>query len=265
MPARSIHLLGGAALLMATTAPALAQASQPGGASVTRHAGWNGSHRWGPRHNGRWYAGWRAPGGWNGYQRPVRGYVLPGYWISPSFHIPNYRAYGLPVPAAGYGWSRYYDDAVMTDRQGRVYDSRSDIDWGRYEGGYDEGYDQGGAPPPGRRGADYDYGYADDAVTYGGDYEGRWVGTWTDENGKSYSGEYQGRYEGKARGRYGVDYDPPAYGGPSHWAAPQPGPALPPGGYISGGYYYPPATVTTVVINPDGTTHATTRYATPER
>jgi hypothetical protein len=69
-------------------------------------------------------AGWRAPGGWNGYRRPVYGYVLPRYWVSPTYYIANYGTYGLPAPAYGYGWSRYYDDAVMTDRYGRVYDSR---------------------------------------------------------------------------------------------------------------------------------------------
>lgn len=105
---------------------------------------WNGGHRWGPRTNGRWYAGWGAPGGWGAYRRPVYGYVLPRYWVSPSYYIGNYGAYGLPAPAYGYGWSRYYDDAVMTDRYGRVYDHRSDIDWDRYEGGYgpDGGYDE---------------------------------------------------------------------------------------------------------------------------
>lgn len=110
---------------------------RPGGVHMPRPGmNWNGGHRWGPRQNGRWYAGWRAPGGWNGYQRPVYGYVLPRYWISPSYYIGNYGAYGLPVPAVGYGWSRYYDDAVMTDRYGRVYDSRSGVDWDRDDDGY---------------------------------------------------------------------------------------------------------------------------------
>lgn len=115
--------------------------------------GWNGGNRWGPRQNGRWYAGWRAPGGWNGYQRPVYGYVLPSYWISPSYYIGNYGAYGLPAPAYGYGWSRYYDDAVMTDRYGRVYDSRSGVAWDRYEGGYgpDGDYDDRGYQDAPRR------------------------------------------------------------------------------------------------------------------
>src|SRR3546814_8416899 len=54
------------------------------------------------------------------YRRPVSGFTLPRYWIQPTFHIANYPAYGLSVPPAGYGWSRYYDDAVLTDRYGRV-------------------------------------------------------------------------------------------------------------------------------------------------
>src|SRR3546814_10112207 len=69
---------------------------------------------------GRWHAATQAPGGWRSYRRPVSGFTLPRYWIQPTFHIANYPAYGLSVPPAGYGWSRYYDDAVLTDRYGRV-------------------------------------------------------------------------------------------------------------------------------------------------
>jgi len=102
---------------------------------------------WGARVNGRWSAGSAAPGGWNGYVRPVPGYALPSYWINPSFYIADYRGYGLPAPAGGYGWSRYYDDAVLTDRYGRVTDVRYGYDWDRYGGydadGYDAPYDDG--------------------------------------------------------------------------------------------------------------------------
>ncbi|MBU1257116.1 MAG: RcnB family protein [Alphaproteobacteria bacterium] len=150
----SIALAGAASPALAGNGPGMSHGAKggwsgggwKGGGRPMTHAPrpgmtWNGGHRWGPRQNGRWYAGWRAPGGWNGYQRPVYGYVLPRYWISPAYYIGNYGAYGLPAPAAGYGWSRYYDDAVMTDRYGRVYDSRSNIAWDRYEGGYgDDGY-----------------------------------------------------------------------------------------------------------------------------
>ncbi|WP_088190096.1 RcnB family protein [Sphingobium sp. Z007] len=301
---------------------------RPGG------GGWNGNwnkggHRWGQRQNGRWFAGWRAPGGWGGYQRPVYGYVLPQYWTSPNYYIANYGAYGLPAPAYGYGWSRYYDDAVMTDRYGRVYDSRRDIDWNRYEGGYgpdgddDRYYDEprrdngvGGAaigavvggvagnriagrgnrtagtligagvgavaglaidkaedgprrnapPPPRRPGVGYDdsYGYADDSVTTQNDYEGRWTGTWTTDDGRQVSGTYDGRFEGEVRGA-GVDYDAPPYAGAPHWSA-GPGPVVQQGGgYIAGGYYYPAPVVTTVTINPAETTTTTTTSYVTER
>ena len=302
--------------------------SRPGGSMP--HAGprpgswngqWNGGNRWGPRQNGRWFAGWRAPGGWNGYQRPIYGYVLPRYWVSPNYSIANYGAYGLPAPNNGYGWSRYYDDAVMTDRHGRVYDSRSNIDWDRYEGGYgpdgDDGYydeprrDNGvggaaigavvggvagnriagrgnrtagtligagvgavaglaidksedgprrNAPPPRRPGAGYDHGYdyADDSVTTQNEYEGRWTGTWTTDDGRQVSGTYDGRFEGDVRGA-GVDYDAPPYAGAAYGAA-GPGQMVTTqgGGYISGGYYYPAPVVTTVTIQPAVTTTTTT-------
>src|SRR3546814_13822817 len=95
------------------------------------------------------------------YRRPVSGFTLPRYWIQPTFHIANYPAYGLSVPPAGYGWSRYYDDAVLTDRYGRVYAYRSGIDWNRSER---DGPVYRDAPPP--RLPSYDYGRS----------EGRWVG-----------------------------------------------------------------------------------------
>lgn len=283
-----------------------------------------GMHNWGPRQNGRWHAGWRAPGGWNGYQRPVRGYILPRYWVSPSYYIANYGSYGLPRPAYGYGWSRYYDDAVMTDRYGRVYDSRSNVAWDRYGDRYDDDghYDNrrrdnglGGAaigavvggvagnriagrgnrtagtiigaatgavagaiidraedggrgprnaPPPRRAGAGYDYGYgyADDNVTSNNDYdyEGRWTGTWRDQNGRTVSGEYEGRFEGNVSGGPGVDYDAPAYaGGGAHWGDGDQAYGHG-GGYVSNGWYYPAPTVTTVTITPAVTT--TTTYET---
>lgn len=98
--------------------------------------------RWGGVSGGRWVGGSHAPGGWNAYRKPVRGYVLPRYWISPSFYIANYRSYGFAQPAYGYGWSRYYDDAVLTDQYGRVYDTVPNVNWDRYEDGYYEGGDE---------------------------------------------------------------------------------------------------------------------------
>jgi Ni/Co efflux regulator RcnB len=113
----------------------------------------------GQKYQGRWVGGWQAPGGWNAYRRPYRGYVLPSYWISPSFYIGNWSSYGFAAPSNGYGWSRYYDDAVLTDRYGRVVDYVPNYNWDRnatrssyYEdadydyGAYPDGYDNYDAP-----------------------------------------------------------------------------------------------------------------------
>lgn len=200
-------------------------------------------HRWGPRFQGRWFAGWHAPGGWAAYRRPVIGYVLPTYWVNPSYRVANYGVYGLPAPVDGYGWSRYYDDAVMVDRHGHVRDYRSDVDWDAHDGD---------TLPPG---APYD----DDVTAHDGppphEYEGRWTGTWKDDKGRVVSGEYEGRFEGEARSNYGVDYDAPPYAAAPaivhHGGRGQPLVTTTQApGYIAGGYYYPSTTTTTVVVTP---------------
>ena len=319
MAARFFFASSAMALIASLAGPVAAQAPAASGTSMSAASTTATAHRWGPRYDGRWYAGWAAPGGWQSYQRPRVGFALPAYWVHPRFFIANYGVYGLPAPTTGYGWSRYYDDAVMTDRYGRVTDYRSDIDWDRYEGGYgpddDYAYDSprrdngvGGAaigaavggvagnriagrgnrtagtligagvgavaglaidraedgsrrdgPPPQHRraGASYDsdYDYGDDSVTTHNDYEGRWTGTWTTDDGRQVSGTYDGRFEGEVRGA-GVDYAVPPYAAAPHWGA---GPA---GGYVSGGYYYPAPVVTTVTVQPAVTTTTTTTYVT---
>lgn len=102
--------------------------------------------RWGGKVNGRWYGGVYAPGGWSAYRRPARGWMLPTYWFAPSFYVTDYAIYGLGAPANGYTWVRYYDDAVLVDGRGRVYDTVSGINWDRYDDGYafrGDGYDGG--------------------------------------------------------------------------------------------------------------------------
>jgi len=261
---RGILIIGICASLSNFTLPAIAAAEPVARPAPPRTAPLPPRvvHRWGPRINGQWRAGHDAPGGWSAYLRPARGYALPQYWIQPGFYIANYGAYGLPAPGDGYGWSRYYDDAVLTDQYGRVYDSRGDIDWSRYEGGYDpephlsrsvasatphvhpappEGPTSGSRPP-----APYD----DSVISsneYPGpaEYHGEWRGTWRGDDGRVYSGTYEGTYNGTAAGS-----QPPPHGGP-HWMS-------------GSGYGYPPsATVyyaapgTTIVIQP-GTTVTTT-------
>jgi len=81
-----------------------------------------------------------VPGGWGAYQRPVYGYTLPRYWLSAPFFVSNWNLYGLPQPSAGFGWSRYYDDVVLTDSYGRVYDWRDNIDWSREQRWSSEDY-----------------------------------------------------------------------------------------------------------------------------
>ncbi|BAI96359.1 hypothetical protein Sj15T_06740 [Sphingobium sp. TA15] len=244
-------ILAGAGLAIGLTAPVSANGPARGGAIAARapmHAGAT-VHRWGPRHQGRWHAGWYAPGGWAAYRRPVVGYVLPRYWISPAYHIRDHGAYGLPAPVSGHGWSRYYDDAVMTDRDGRVRDYRSGVAW----------EEAGDAPPPGLR-------YDDEVTARDGPpppplgYEGRWSGTWRDKDGKTFSGDYEGRFEGQVQGGPGVDFDPPPYAARPNRTERHGGPGEPvvtttqAPGFISGGYYYPGATTTTVVIQPAVTT-----------
>ena len=128
--------------------------------------GMGGNHRWGHRISGRWFAGFNAPGGWNGYRAPFRGYTLPTYWVQPSYRIANFPTYGLYTPQTGQGWSRYYDDAVLTDSRGYVQDHRSNIPWDRYEGGYAPGdYTEADYGPA--MGADRGVYYGDERVYSG--------------------------------------------------------------------------------------------------
>ncbi|MEG8041391.1 RcnB family protein [Sphingomonas sp. LR59] len=93
--------------------------------------------RWGSKIGGRWWGGANAPGGWAAYRRPHRGWAVPGYWNAPRFYVNDWSRYGLPQPPQGYNWARYYDDAVLIDPRGSVYDTVSDTDWDRYDsGGY---------------------------------------------------------------------------------------------------------------------------------
>ncbi len=109
-----------------------------------------GGSRWGGSVGGHWSGGVNAPGGWNAYRLPSRGHSLPSYWVSPDFYIGDFGGYGLYAPPQGYGWQRYYDDAVLVDGRGRVRDSVYGVDWDGGYGGYgDAGYaSRGYAYPP---------------------------------------------------------------------------------------------------------------------
>ncbi|MDB5689805.1 MAG: hypothetical protein JWL91_1681 [Sphingomonas bacterium] len=122
--------------------------------------------------------GWddRGPGNADtsarGYLRVGRGSVVPGYLRTSTYFVTDWRGYGLAQPGYGLRWVRYYDDALLIDANGRVQDTRYDVDWNRdgvrttyvdevfYEpDNYDRGFlPQGEAVDPGvqvyRSGAD---------------------------------------------------------------------------------------------------------------
>lgn len=188
--------------------------------------------QWGGQVNGRWIGGMRAPGGWNSYRRPSRGYRLPTYWTAPSFFIGNFGAYGLTTPPYGYSWSRYYDDAVLIDNRGRVQDWVSGIDW--------DGYGDGG--------------YIDDQPGYGAPYAAP---------GTDYEGRYEGSYTVGGRTGYQSGYQQGQYRAPPQ---PQVQPLYPQGysqTWTAGsGYYYPGGVTTTITVQqaPVVTTTTTTEY-----
>lgn len=169
-----------------------------------------------------------------GYRRPHRGFRLPQTFIQPSYFIGNFGHYGLSRPSAGYGWSRYYDDAVLTDRRGVVQDSRQNVNWDRYNQGYNDGFAAGRATydqsvfsgddrviasPAGYQGGGTTYqGNWNGAYQQDGSYEGDWQGTYRGEDGHTYEGQYSGKFIGEgAAAPTGANYTnaAPHWGGDS--------------------------------------------------
>lgn len=125
------------------------------------------------------------------YRAIQRGGTLPGYFASPRYDIADYDDYGFSRPAKGLRWVRYYDDALLVDRSGRVLDGRYGMDFDRY--GDDWGYDDRGIPA---FAGDLYSGstYADD----GGDYNGTRDSGWAQRIDRDYDRDYpfDGRYGG---------------------------------------------------------------------
>jgi hypothetical protein len=111
---------------------------------------------------------WGRPGWWGGSHQPaIRGYILPSYWLSPAYVIPYPAGYGLADAGWERRWVRYYDDAVLVDQRGLIYDSVHNVAWDRYSQGPVPAY-VGDAPEMAPSyGAGYEHGY-DDEVTWDG-------------------------------------------------------------------------------------------------
>lgn len=132
------------------------------------------------------------------YRRPFRGFVMPRYWVQPSFYVPNYTIYGLSAPSHGLSWSRYYDDAVLLDGRGYVQDYRSDVNWNAGYSGEDAHYDRPEYGPSMRADAQaYNWGddgnvafAAPDGSSYS--YDGEWQGEYVDPAGQVFEGEWEG-------------------------------------------------------------------------
>lgn len=120
---------------------ALPQTQSP----VVRHD----EKRWSYDREGRWVMGGQAPGGWNAYKRLQRGARLNHYWRSPDFWVTDFLSFGLAAPPHGYRWVRYYDDAILVDDAGTVWDSVIGVQWQHEGQGYAHRYSYVQAPPPG--------------------------------------------------------------------------------------------------------------------
>lgn len=130
------------------------------------------------------------------FRRINRGGFVPQFWWGPQFIVHNWSGYGFPQPYAGGRWIRYYDDAYMIDRSGRVLDSRYGHDWSREEERWSR--DGNGVPV-----------YVGD-----GDFQPeRWDYEWAENCERNGCGD-----ETYAEGDYGPppghDGPPPGYGGP---------------------------------------------------
>ncbi|NML06453.1 RcnB family protein [Sphingomonas sp. G-3-2-10] len=191
--------------------------------------------RWGGHVNGRWWGGAQAPGGWNSYRRPSRGWSLPGYWMNSNFRIHDYGNWGLRAPSYGFYWVRYYDDAVLIDSRGRVQDWRDGISWDDDYAAYDNYGTSYGA------GGSNSYAYSESNVSVGGIRQVDPNQYYDQAPGYQTQAPYPGGYASPAVGAPPAVQVQPGYGYGNGYGYSS--------GY-SGGGYYAGGTTTTVVIQP---------------
>jgi len=113
----------------------------------------------------------RGPmGGGQHFQRRLqRGFVIPPMWFGPQFHISNWQSYGFADPGPDGRWVRYYDDAYLIGRDGRIRDSREGLDWDEYG----EEWDMADGVPAHRGGHgdrrdEEDYSWSERSESHGG-------------------------------------------------------------------------------------------------
>lgn len=107
--------------------------------------------------------------GHNFPHRLQRGFVVPQFFWGPQFTIGNWQMYGFADPGSDGRWIRYYDDAYLIDREGRIRDSREGLDWDRYG----EEWDMADGIPAYRGSRDYrpgpdDYAWQEHRRMHGG-------------------------------------------------------------------------------------------------
>jgi Ni/Co efflux regulator RcnB len=161
------------------------------------------------------------------YRQPFRGFVLPSYWVNPSFFVSNWGSYGLSQPSYGYNWSRYYDDAVLTDPRGYVYDYRPGVNWNAAAAGYAPNTNYQPAYGPSIRADNQAYGWGDasnDPSIGGqreaGTYEGAWTGGYVDPQQQVYRGQWDGTYTNEQGQVYQGSYRGTATGDPVYQSGP---------------------------------------------
>lgn len=235
-------------LIVATAVAPVAEAQRARGPGISRtDDGTAKRPRWGGHEQGRWWAGGRAPGGWGAYRRPVRGWVLPPYWVQPDWIIADWAGYGLPRPIRGHGWSRYYDDAVLIDSRGEVYDTIGGVDW--------DGVDADGV----------DYTWQDDGPVVAATRPGAPYAP-PPRGGDRRTPVHDGHAPPALR-HDPADVPPPGYHAPPPPIVTHQGNATvtttttsPGPGRYADGYYYPAPTVTTIMIQNQPTAGETTTY-----
>ena len=133
------------------------------------------------------------------YRRPHRGFILPQYWVQPTFYLSNFGSYGLSAPSSGHYWSRYYDDAVLTDNRGYVQDYRSDVNWGGDNQGSPDRTNDYREPEygPSMRPDANAYNWNDNVAFAAPDgssysYDGDWDGEYVDPQGRVFEGDWSG-------------------------------------------------------------------------